>query len=586
MFTKGGGATSYCCAHGGEGGGTFGGNGTSPDTPLYIGKDAEAEGMIRNQFTAKDCKSSDCIDPRDKVGLPAFHMHLDRGFAPNASYDTRSKGGGGGTLDRPSSSGESSDYDVIDNQISVTAFPGVNGLGGKGADGKEAGGGGGAGYIGGAGGGSGVDGSGGGGGCGYVDYSLVFLSERNMETISDPPTAPIATFISHDSFEISWIYNIDDPNSKIGKHVRVFQVELSHGREGAALEGSKCSDEYQLVDSIAVNGKEPIIHTSIDGLQPNTIYCVQIVASGDLGTSERSQRIEIATKAAPNNTWLQVYPLTDLEALKNRPKFEDLNDLKLNKKLLKCEIPPKPAPRRGHSLNFIDNKIYLFGGVTEHCVCDQSSGECGMKIIYSNEVWSFDVFTRIWKLLSAATDDPHSPRGREKHSATRLKNGKILIIGGRSSMSSHSEVSNQPLILGDVWEMDPGQTSSHTINGLDKPQKIVEGKVSYHSTHVSIQDDPQFRKGALCVKDISVEIVLEHPCVEQLEYIALQRSNAVSSDQMRQNATSEAKVCSINFLMSSLSVLFEYLIVDSPHHLSCNSFFLVLYTTAIPVVLP
>jgi hypothetical protein len=79
------------------GGGTLGRNGTSPDTPLYIGKDIAADGMVRNEFTAQDCKSDKCIDPRDTHGLPAFHMHLDRGFAPNASYDIKSRGGGGGT---------------------------------------------------------------------------------------------------------------------------------------------------------------------------------------------------------------------------------------------------------------------------------------------------------------------------------------------------------------------------------------------------------------------------------------------------------------------------------------------------------
>lgn len=131
----GGGATDYCCAHGGAGGGAFGGDGISPETPRFIGIDTAADGKIRNNFTPQDCKTDACIDPRDRNGLPPFHLHMDRGFAPNASYHIAAQAGIGGTPEFFGSPGASDDYIVFGGHISTTALPGGYGFGGKGADG-------------------------------------------------------------------------------------------------------------------------------------------------------------------------------------------------------------------------------------------------------------------------------------------------------------------------------------------------------------------------------------------------------------------------------------------------------------------
>jgi len=152
----GGGSTDYCCAHGGPGSGSTGATGSSPHTPVWIGSDTTVSDIVRQEFTPADCESADCIDPRDQSGLPAFHMHFDRGFAPNASYDETCTGGKGGGFMLAGEPGLSSRYSVYDDDIRVGALIGGSGTGGKGADGKEAGGGGGSGFMGGSGGGSGV----------------------------------------------------------------------------------------------------------------------------------------------------------------------------------------------------------------------------------------------------------------------------------------------------------------------------------------------------------------------------------------------------------------------------------------------
>jgi hypothetical protein len=151
-----GGATDFCCAHGGPGSGSDGKAGEVPDTPVSI-EDGIGESERRNEFTPPDCGEIDCVDPRDLVGLPAFHKHLDRGFAPNAALDQkRCTGGEGGGLTSSGLPGSSSSYEISHDGVRVGALKGGRFTGGNGSDGKEGGGGGGSGYFGGSGGGSGI----------------------------------------------------------------------------------------------------------------------------------------------------------------------------------------------------------------------------------------------------------------------------------------------------------------------------------------------------------------------------------------------------------------------------------------------
>lgn len=538
----GGGSTDYCCAHGGEGGGKLGGNGKSPETPLYIGKDDAAEGLQRREFTPKDCDNDSCIDPRDIQGLPAFHDHLDRGFAPTASYDIQSEGGKGGSQIQPGGPGQSSRYDIMDNHITLKALPGLRELGGKGADGKEGGGGGGAGFMGGGGGGSGVDGSGGGGGSGYVDYSSVFVSKQKFWF---HPERPQVVSVSHDSFIIKWKTGLDTILPSVDDVVRLFNIEMSRGRIGAANEGGKCSDDFNLINTIPVDHLKREMSTTVSELYPRTIYCIRLIIVTDRAYSSRSDHLEVATTDIPKNEWVDVFSREDLDSMQNRQALysEDIVEMANS---TECEVANRPAPRRGHSLTTINAKVYLFGGITDHCICNING--CDMKKIHSNEVWSFDVYTKIWKALSTVSggNDATIPIGREKHSATLLKNGKILIIGGRTDTSYARQVLNTPLFLGDVWEMDPGQVSYHSISCLDNPQNITEGKISFHKTKVAIGNKLGFRQGDLCIKRVSVHIFIDHPCVEQIGYIALHRSDIHSNETSNhRNAANEAKVNTI-----------------------------------------
>jgi hypothetical protein len=102
----GGGSTDYCCAHGGGGGGSTASTGSASllETPVHIGEDASADSHVRSEYSGKDesLEPNPEIDPRDISGMPAHHSHIDRGFAPNASYSILATGGTGGSLDSAS----------------------------------------------------------------------------------------------------------------------------------------------------------------------------------------------------------------------------------------------------------------------------------------------------------------------------------------------------------------------------------------------------------------------------------------------------------------------------------------------------
>ena len=518
----GGGGTDYCCAHGGAGGGMVGHNGESPSTPLFIGEDKDAENLIRREFTPDDCQSNECIDPRDKIGLPAQHRHLDRGFAPDASYDIRSRGGMGGSLSSPGSPGESSNYIVFDNYISVIALPGSFGKGGKGADGKEGGGGGGSGFMGGGGGGSGVDGSGGGGGGGFIDFSFVFVDDpKRMDSAMYPkqPETPSLSMLSFDKIGVKWNIRPQSGDFLTGRDFRGFDVEMATGRIGSGLEKGRCSDDFQLIDHISISGleAESEMNTTIKGLEPSTVYCVRLIAFGDTARSVKSRPLEVTTLPSPTNNWSLIY------ANKDTVVDDGVEIPSQNHSL--CEVPVRPASRRGHSMSATNGKIYLFGGSTKQCMCNENKEGCGTKQIYTNEVWSFDPITKIWKTIQLHNWNSLNPVGRDGHSATVLPNGKILVVGGRSDSSSIFENTNNPVFLGDVWELDPGQVSRHTIKGTASkglPQPLVEGQVMFHPVIVNVSNNDDARQDELCVKSMNVEVVIEHPCLQQLDFISIQ----------------------------------------------------------------
>ena len=394
-----------------------------------------------------------------------------------------------------------------------------------------------------------LDGCGGGGGSGYLDYTAVFIDSNADRSQSNLLNSPIVKRIEHDAFEISW-YN-SQKHAETKQDIRYYNIELSQGREGSGLEGGSCSDVYKVVDYIQA-GVEFKLASRIRQLSPDTTYCVRLVAIGDRGISRKSKSAVVNTLQAPQNRWWPNHPRDNYELLRkattsNRPS---------------CEIPNYPAPRRGHSMSFVNDRVYLFGGLTNICICeDESAGRYGVQTVYSNEVWVLNPRTNIWKLLQEHSWNSSSiPRGREQHSATVLPNGKIIIIGGKMREDFPNEEMGKPTVFGDVWEMDPGQITAHDFlasignSDLNLPIDINNGHVLYHSQQVNLfTGNGHSSDQEQCVVDLSVKVSFFHPCVETLGFIALYGPGSTpSSKQPSQFAGNDSKVmlnaCSFYFL--------------------------------------
>jgi len=304
------------------------------NTPLDLSKDGGVNGVIRNDFTADDYVAGSSsvagADDRDSQGMPPLHEHIDRGFAPNASYEVLASGGGGGSLNdaKAGTPGISGSYKVdltgelnyygggdpsmntvnmmTDSGGSIFALPGHSMLGGRGADGKEGGGGGGGGFYGGGGGGSGLDGAGGGGGCGFIDYTAVWYPDdkRGYGKVGpDKMPAPLVFAVKFDTFSVQWDRGFNSSQHLFA--VRAYDVELSKGRDGAGAEaGIKCSQEWFRYAQLRVGRDKVVDQVKVEGLQSETMYCVRVRAVGlKRGLSDASDEVMVVTESEPMNDW-------------------------------------------------------------------------------------------------------------------------------------------------------------------------------------------------------------------------------------------------------------------------------------------
>ena len=379
------------------------------------------------------------------------------------------------------------------------------------------------------------DGCGGGGGSGYIDFTFLH-ADKSQLSIWDSPTVKR---IAHKSLDISW-KNLN--YAGVGEDVRYYIIEMSQGRQGSGSEGV-CSDDFNVVNSIYA-GIELELDAYIDNLYPNTPYCFRIIAVSDRGIASKSNLLIVTTSPPPQNKWWPHRPRNNYEILANTYNNNDM----------RCGVTDYPRPRRGHTMSFVNGKVYLFGGLTTICICKEEYSErrCGDETVFSNEVWVLHPKINIWtRLRDHSWNSSFVPRGREQHSATVLSNGNIAIIGGRSDSSTAFQAKNQTTILGDVWEMDPGQITTHNISTSSSkgddinqlPANLKDGHVTYHSQHANLTRGNSDDSDDLCIVKMSVKVSFYHPCIEQLGFIALfGPGSSPSSLQPSQFTGNDAKV--------------------------------------------
>ncbi|ETW05438.1 hypothetical protein H310_03203 [Aphanomyces invadans] len=465
----GGGASSVCCAAGGAAGGV---NGTAGMEPTAAQMGLPLSLANRDEFHSK----FEFGDTRDFTGSAARDNNVEFGYAPGADFATLAGGGGGGRCASGGEAGRQSSYESAIQQVATFGQPFVGGIGG---DGKKGGGGGGGGFFGGGGGGGGLEGAGGGGGSGYISASEV-------EPLPDPVQAPVPQQVTITSgvttLSIQWRPPENGPFTHRHQNVG-YIVEVASG--------------YANEDFVPVDGTTNTQFV-LSGLTPATSYAIRIklLVPGDLGGY--SSRVVAQTLPRPTNSWQHIRP-TLLMQSNVGGGFRHADG-----------AFGSPSPRRGHTMVVLGEYTYLFGGFGPGYRCQRGTSDvCMASPLENNELWRYHSTTQTWYVSISATLHVQDvvggvrPPPREKHSASALGDGKMLVFGGRQLAG--------PRAFNDVWQLDVGTTTTLASTQTTPNVALVDGQDTWTAAMASI--DPT----RMCIRSMQVVLNITHACLNTLE---------------------------------------------------------------------
>lgn len=503
----GGGATDYCCAHGGGGGGAgVAESGMAPNVSTMPLGMVEFEHTMRDEYHFENVLG----DKLEFTATRARHEHLDFGFVgASADYSVLATGGTGASASQPGRAGRASSFQysragkmLLNAQTSVmeiaapyAASAASNGrslAGGKGQAGKDGGGGGGAGYFGGGGGGAGVDGGGGGGGSSFVSGpDLVDLDEATNARVTaawnqlgERVETFRATPISATTVRLSWT----PP-----------QFGYSHEVVGFALEmaNRSLSEDFRLVrNERAVTGTASATVTHLE-VTKWFRFRVKALFRDAVGKYSEVQTVQMPAHAT--NTWRRTiggWRGLAAETTLAGPRYID-------------PAPPRmlPSPRRGHSLVYTGGFLYLFGGFTRGYLCNRShKAACIDHTGVTNELWRFDLQSKMWVEVTDASVSAVRPRAREKHSAV-VVGTRQLVFGGRTGDADASKAS-----LDDLWELSVTSSTRKTaasLQDLETEVALQDGKAAFTVGTVAESAD-------MCISRLTVQLRITHACAQTL----------------------------------------------------------------------
>ncbi|KAG3159537.1 hypothetical protein PI124_g13421 [Phytophthora idaei] len=520
----GAGSTDYCCAHGGGGGGLDQAeSGLAADTtaiPLDLSVTGQA---ARDEYHSSNVAGG----TRDFEGLPARHEHLDWGFAASsADYSVLATGGTGATPTTPGVAGTAGSYqyslegkcllnprtslvDVAVSPFTAAHWPsnGQRGRGGSGQSGKQAGGGAGGGFFGGGGGGAGVDGAGGGGGSSFVSFIDLFNSSKTG--ISDASLRPRVAGeavrqlqvspLTSSSVSVSW----KAPRYGFSQLVEGFVIEMAN---------RSASEDFRLVRLVTLptaDMTESSGNVTVHGLAPMAAYRFRVKPLLLDGRGTYSDIVTLRMPSKPRNTWKRCV---------TRPVDEENTRAGMRV----TNTPPLqrlPSARRGHSLTFMDNFLYLFGGMAKSYECSRAHKvPCLVQKnprSVSNELWRYDLLTETWWSVPQPT---LAPPPREKHSMA-VVNDRLILFGGRQDDASDANDASTwgPQALNDLWELSISSTTAKQISvSLDSRQpttlSIPDGGEIFALGRKRVRASGE----QLCVANVSVTVQITHACPQKL----------------------------------------------------------------------
>ncbi|EJK67167.1 hypothetical protein THAOC_11836, partial [Thalassiosira oceanica] len=344
---------------------------------------------------------------------------------------------------------------------------------------------------------------------GYVDADLVIPETDNKLELDAPGEVSIVS-LTHSSIGLSW-------GSGKGLERRLKKEEYPYSYlvllAAAANDNDKlvCDiAEYTLHERVLRSWRPGDNSTSnIRGLEHSSTYCIRVEALSVGGLSLGNKTLQFETSGKPVNEWRELRSLDGFASA----------ELGLGGNRTICERSNvRPTPRRGHSLSVVDGSVYIFGGATTICMCeDDSQGEdrCELQDVYSDELWRLDTATGEFNQLKPP---PGSlwPGPREQHSATVLANGDVLVIGG---VTSEVGGGSKSLLLNDAHVLsNPERTASHRYRGVDVDVRLPQGEITEHALlTVPSRDEEE----EMCIHELEMGLQMDHGCPRSIEHVRL-----------------------------------------------------------------
>jgi hypothetical protein len=361
---------------------------------------------------------------------------------------------------------------------------------------------------------------------GYINFDFASSSSDDTNEVDrvESPGEPMIERLSHDSATFTWSAGSNQRSKEL--YVQKYIVQLAEGNIGNedADDQVLCSnDDYELHEHIQrsfdvnQNATTTLLH-----LDPSTSYCLHVEAISIEGLGLGVQIISFTTTPTPVNEWI---PVTVRQSEVSN-LHEEINGSSSDQSTASswCEhSSSRPTGRRGHTMTVVNDNVYIFGGATMKCICDYDEAgikQCSSKNVYSDELWHFDPVTSMFTQLEREAEDDPWPQGREMHSATALRDGSIVFIGGVTGTDNNAEIGEDS-----VWRLnDPHHISTHVFQSTDvtnekMPLELVPGHIASNEIFVPLDDEDTVNE--MCIHDIQVKVSLDLSCLKGIEYIKL-----------------------------------------------------------------
>mmetsp|Transcript_177 Transcript_177/g.255 ORF Transcript_177/g.255 Transcript_177/m.255 type:complete len:793 (+) Transcript_177:1-2379(+) len=380
---------------------------------------------------------------------------------------------------------------------------------------------------------------------------LLFLNSIYASTFISAVSDLVVDAVNDSAVSIQWNYYTMD-----GVRPGSFHIEYAVGLY---------SDDFQYIDSISVESRQSsdtnvlsLSYTTTQ-LSPSSAYRFRVIPVSLEGYRHASNPVGIQTLPFATLNWEPILasrlrianmgsgfsnPVLGRPHLDEGPEVftsKDSNDSLRFSDPPTSETPAIPSGRRGHSLTAIQGYVFMFGGRTNGYSCasvykdnfnygNTESGRyiypCTSKQAEVNELWSFDLHTYTWRFLNTSIWNSAPPPAREQHSAVAIDDN-LYIFGGKSrtfQLSTDGQIQMQNYsvaVHGDVWKLSIERERVYSLSSskstvIQQNESLIQTLDGSLDPTISATSDGVTPRKGLCIKNLVVKVVVDHPCLNQL----------------------------------------------------------------------